>query len=82
MTTINYFTKEEAEAKVGYKVQTLVHFSGVPAGSTGTVTGVRDYTDGDYAIIVTYDLPSFIGTLPAIHYFGKQEYEKFLQVIP
>lgn len=32
-----FFTKTEAEAKVGKKIRTLVEFSGVPKGTTGQV---------------------------------------------
>ena len=32
-----FFTKTDAEAKVGKKISTLVEFSGVPKGTTGRV---------------------------------------------
>ena len=32
-----YFTKAEAEGKVGQKIKTLVVWSGVPVGTTGAV---------------------------------------------
>jgi hypothetical protein len=35
-----FFTKTEAEAKVGKKIRTLVEFSGVPKGTTGQVVRV------------------------------------------
>jgi hypothetical protein len=35
-----FFTKTEAEAKVGKKIRTLVEFSGVPKGTTGRVVRV------------------------------------------
>lgn len=39
-----YFTKQEALEKVGRLIETLVEFSGVPKGSSGTV--VRIYEAG------------------------------------
>lgn len=33
----NWFTQEEASAKVGRKIKTLVPFSGVPKDTTGSV---------------------------------------------
>jgi hypothetical protein len=35
-----FFTRAEAEAKVGKKIRTLVEFSGVPKGTTGQVVRV------------------------------------------
>ena len=47
------FSQEEAEAKVGTFVKTLIPFGGLPRGTRGTVTRALCMPDG-YAVIVRW----------------------------
>ena len=60
------FTKSEAERLVGKKIRTLVGFSGVPNGTTGTVIRADpagrvkigdDFTE-EFDLAIEWDLPS------------------------
>jgi hypothetical protein len=52
-----YFTLEEATAKVGKRIQTLRAFSGVPEGTTGEVIEPDRSGDG-YSLAICWDLPT------------------------
>lgn len=76
---MTHFTRREALGKLGKKIKTLRHFSGVPAETTGTVTGM--YACGNsFGLDITWDLPG--RARPLVDGFSKDEYEQFLQEIP
>ena len=60
------FTKDEAERRVGRRIRTLVGFSGVPKGTTGTViradsagrVKVGDRIAEEFDLAVQWDLPA------------------------
>jgi hypothetical protein len=51
-----HFTKEEAEEKIGERVESLVEFSGVPRGTTGRVVRA-DLAEKGYDLAIEWDLP-------------------------
>ena len=51
------FSQEEAEAKIGTYVKTLLPFGMIPQGTRGIVTRALCMPDG-YAVIVRWQLPS------------------------
>jgi hypothetical protein len=62
-----YFTKPEAEAKLGKRVRNRVSWAGVPAGTRGTVTWIAADDDIDrdslfptvaYRVAVAWELPT------------------------
>lgn len=55
--TREYFTFEEAAAKVGKMMQTLRAFSGVPTGTTGEVIEPDRSGDG-YSLAIRWNLPT------------------------
>jgi len=81
----SYFDKTTALSKVGKKIQTLVQFSGVPRGTTGTVIRadvvshaipVMGTAAELYDLAIEWDLPH--RCKPLVDWFTKDEYEKFL----
>jgi hypothetical protein len=88
-----YFTEQEAKEKVGKIIETLVEFSGVPKGTSGTV--IRFYGSGEkdqYGLDVQWHLKpeepmigigeDFIVAKsggPRVDGFSKSEYERFLK---
>lgn len=69
-----YFTPEEAQAKVGKRIRTLVEFSGVPKGTNGVVLPP---TDKLVSLPIQWAL---VGRLkPLVDWFTKWEYEKYLE---
>lgn len=89
-----YFTKEEADAKVCRRVRTRVEFSGVPEGTTGRVIRA-DEAGAGYDLGIQWDLPTEPPAIttekiggepvtivqtgkPLVDWFSKDEYEKFL----
>lgn len=65
-----YFTKTEAERKVGQKIKTLVAWSGVPVGTTGAVVKAAQRSDWKrlktHAVMIQWDLsvaPRVVKTL-------------------
>lgn len=63
------FSKTAAKALVGKRIKTLVEFSGVPKGTTGTViradaagtAKVAGRTVEEYDLAIEWDLPAAIG---------------------
>src|SRR3954451_2082510 len=53
---VGTFSQEEAEAKIGNCVKTLIPLGGIPRGTRGTVTRALCMPDG-YAVIVRWQLP-------------------------
>jgi hypothetical protein len=53
---VSTFTREEAEAKIGRSVKTLLPLAGMPRGTRGTVTRALCLPEG-YAVLVRWQLP-------------------------
>ena len=58
VATREYFTKREALEKVGKIVETLVTFSGVPKGNTGTVARIYNASKDTYGVDIQWHLKS------------------------
>jgi hypothetical protein len=69
MDDVGIFTQEEAEAKVGTFVKTLIPFGGLPRGTRGTVTRALCMPDG-HAVIVRWQVPR-----PRAMWFDKEVYQ-------
>jgi hypothetical protein len=65
---VGTFSQEEAEAKVGIFVKTLIPFGGLPSGTRGTVTRTVHLPDG-YAVIIHWQWPR-----PRAMWFDKEVY--------
>ena len=78
----SHFTKEEAANVLGNKIQTRMAFSGIPAGTTGTVTAMYNAGGSDWGVDITWTLKNRKGKPPLVDGFSKTEYESFLTVIP
>ena len=77
----SHFTKEEATDLIGKKIQTRMAFSGILAGTTGTVTAMYNAGGSDWGIDITWNLKNRKGKPPLIDGFSKTEYKSFLTVI-
>ena len=73
-----HFTEAEAKKMIGIKVRTLWEFSGVPAGTTGTVKGYYGYPNRS-CLDISWDLPG--RSRPFVDGFSKEEYYQFLEQI-
>jgi hypothetical protein len=88
MAERTYFTRAEAEAKVGKRVKTLVDFSGVPKGTTGQViradpAGKEKPPFGEarevFDVAIQWDVPrEYPSAKPLVDWFSRDEYEQFL----
>lgn len=74
-----YFTLAEAREKVGKKIRSLREFSGVPAGTTGTVLRSYEYNDGNVGLDIQWDLPGRYK--PLVDGFSRDDYERFLEEV-
>ncbi len=86
----NYFTREEAAAKVGRRIRSVRTRDGVPGGTRGMVTQARRVTPSSAAVEifdVEIDLyppkrgngQAVVGSKRAtFHHVRKDEYESFL----
>jgi hypothetical protein len=72
-----YFRPEDAAAKVGRRVETLVPFSGVPQGTAGVVVRYDEAGSG-FDVGIQWELPEH-RTKPLVDWFSKDEYEEFLR---
>ena len=74
------FTESEARALVGKRIRTLTTWSGVEAGTTGTVTRAdpagRTHEGTAYDVAITWDLP----TDPPAVWSGKVEGEPVVAI--
>lgn len=52
-----YFTRDEAEARVGQVVEALSPFPSVPKGTKGEVTKAAQYMGEHYVLRVKWELP-------------------------
>jgi hypothetical protein len=91
--TDKYFTKTEADVLNGTRIRTMVEFSGVPQGTTGTVMGAAE-TGRDtaavfmqpgkagsegYTVAIQWDLPG--RDKPLVDWFSKADFERYLQTL-
>ncbi len=90
-----YFTREEAEGKVGKRIETLREFSGVPYGTTSTVVEIDQASPTDYSLVIRWELPNprreqhfdiggalvlFVsGGKPFVDWFIRDEYVRYLR---
>jgi hypothetical protein len=51
-----YFTQEEAESKIGNRIETKREFSPVPQGLTGMVVSVEPLDADEYTVAVKWNL--------------------------
>jgi hypothetical protein len=86
-----YFTAEEAQAKVGQRIEALREFSLIPQGTTGTVIETDQASPIDYSLVIRWDVPrprweehlniggepvlSVSGGKPLVDWFSRDEYE-------
>ena len=77
----SYFSKDQAEALLGKKIRSLADFSGIPAGTTGTVVAIDEvYTEG-FDVVIEWDLGDRLygaQTKQLRDWFTRDEFEKFL----
>jgi len=66
---VSTFSQEEAEAKIGRSVKTLIPLAGMPRGTRGTVTRALCMPEG-YAVIVRWQWPR-----PRAMWFDKEVYQ-------
>lgn len=52
-----YFTRQEAEAKIGFMVEALAPFPSVPKGTIGEVVKAHQFTGEHFTVEVKWDLP-------------------------
>jgi hypothetical protein len=71
-----YFSMEEAAAKVGRRVETLVAFSGVPRGTAGAVVRYDEAGSG-FDVGIAWELPERRDK-PLVDWFSKDAYEECL----
>ena len=71
----NFFTRAEAQAKIGTRVRGRVTLAGVPRGATGTIIRVDRVIDG-YDVEVAWVWPG--RRTPWIDWFTRAEYEACL----
>lgn len=73
------FSANEAQGKVGQRVRSLVSFSGVPKGTTGTVVRggrVSHRARDAFNVAVRWNLTL---SEPLMDWFSKSEYGRFLR---
>ena len=73
------FTEEEARAKLGQRVRSLVLFPGLHRGASGTVADIFHVGDGLFELIVKWDRPH--PNRACGDWFTKREYRFFLEEI-
>lgn len=93
-STREYFTHEEAEAKIGKEVESLVKFSGVPKGTRGIVKRADPSGQEGYTVGIEWRLPHrgeqgvggdesecliFASEKPLVDWFCKSEYISYLR---
>jgi len=77
-TDESFFSHTEAKALLGRSIRTKIQFSGVPAGTSGTVTRADEgfYPEG-YTVAIQWDLPE--RRKPLVDWFTRDEYRRFLE---
>jgi len=74
MSEREYFTKQEAQYKVGKTIQAKIELASVPEGTVGIVL---QPTDSLVSLPIQWELPDRLNH-PLIDWFSKQDYERFL----
>jgi hypothetical protein len=77
--TQTFFTRAEAQAKVGKWVRTRVTFAGVPQGAIGTIISADRVIDG-YDVEVAWGQSG--RRTPWVDWLTKEEYEACLIEMP
>lgn len=72
-----YFSKGQAEKKLGVRIKSLRGFSGVPKGTTGTVVRMDEGSDALYSLGIEWNLPG--RKTPLVDWFSADEFENFLR---
>jgi hypothetical protein len=54
----SFFSKAEAHAEIGRRVEALSDFPSVPRGTLGTVTRVTRRAGDEWTVVVEWDLPT------------------------
>ncbi len=92
-----YFTREEAEGKVGKRIQARREFSHIPQGTEGTVVVIDQTSPSDYSLHPVGGVPNprgekhldigsepvlFVsGGKPFFDWFTRDEYVRYLREI-
>ena len=78
-----YFTRAEAETRVGRRIRSLVAFSGVLKGTTGTVISADPAGDDGWSLAIRWDIPARSPgrTRMLVDWFFRDEYERYLEEI-
>lgn len=74
-----FFTAAEADEEIGKTIESLVDFSGIPKGTRGKVKSRYPAGINKWGLDIAWDRP---GKHPLHDGFSKNEYERFLVVIP
>ena len=70
-----YFSKDEAQSKLGRNIRTKVDFSGVPAGTKGFVYNYYNHSGTkNYGVEIKWGLDQHL-----VDGFSKDEYDQFLE---
>ncbi len=89
-----YFTDEEAQAKVGQRIQALRELSSIPQGTTGIVIETDQAFPTAHSLVIQWDVANerreeqlnigdelvlFVtGGKPLVDWFSRDEYETYL----
>jgi hypothetical protein len=92
-----YFTAEEAQAKVGQRIQALREFSRIPLGTTGIVIETDQAFPTAHSLVIQWDVSNerreehlniggepvlFVaGGKPLVDWFSRDEYETYLREV-
>ncbi|HXF05728.1 MAG TPA: hypothetical protein VNM72_09975 [Blastocatellia bacterium] len=71
-----YFSRQEAEAKIGKRIRNLVPLPGIERGTDGVVIGA-DFSGKGYRVAVQWCTPR--GSRPAVELFYRDEYYAFFE---
>lgn len=66
-----YFTRQEAEAKIGKRIRNLVPLPGIARGTDGVVIGA-DFSGKGYRVAIRWSTPA--KDRPAVELFFRDEY--------
>jgi hypothetical protein len=75
-----FFSEQQAQELQGTRIRTRVPFSGVPAGTEGTIIAA-DQLPAGHTVAVVWDLPHRpfgAEQRPLVDWFSKREYRQFL----
>ncbi|MCA1852854.1 MAG: hypothetical protein LC647_10790 [Beggiatoa sp.] len=73
-----HFSQVDAQALLGRCIRTKVEFSGVPAGTAGTVTRTdKGSSPEGYTVAIQWNLPD--RPRPLVDWFTRDEYQSFLE---